>query len=74
MKTRNLLYLILLMVMMFIGIPKTSNAAPPDNPCHTITITCPDGSKASGYVCSDEDFAEFIRAFCKIEINIEIIS
>ena len=32
------------------------------------------GSKAPGYVCSDEDFAEFIRAFCKIEINIEIIS
>lgn len=74
MKTRNLLYLFSLLIMMFVSIPKISNAAPPDNPCHTVTITCPDGSKASGYVCSDEDFAEFIRAFCKIEINIEIIS
>ena len=74
MKTRNLLYLILLMVMMFISIPKISNAAPPDNPCKSVVVTCPDGIQASGYVCSDEDLAEFIRAFCKIEINIEIIS
>lgn len=30
MKTRNLLYLISLMAIIFISIPKISNAAPPD--------------------------------------------
>ena len=73
MKTRNLLYLISLMAMMFISIPKISNAAPPDNPCYTVLITCPDGTQASGYVCSDEDLVAFFAAFCKLELNMEII-
>lgn len=74
MKTRNLLYLILLMVMMFIGIPKTSNAAPPDDPCKSVVVTCPDGTQASGLVCEDEDLEVLISIFCKIEIDIEVLN
>lgn len=74
MKTRNLLYLILLMVMMFIGIPKISNAAPPDDPCKSVVVTCPDGTQASGLVCEDEDLEVLISIFCKIEIDIEVLN
>lgn len=74
MKTRKLLYLILLLAMVFIAISKKSNAATPDNPCKTVIVTCPDGTQASGLVCEDEDLEVLISFFCKIEIDIEVIN
>ena len=61
------------MAMMFINIPKISNAAPPDNPCKSVVVTCPDGTQASGLICNDEDLEVLISHFCKIEIDIEVL-
>lgn len=71
MKTRNLLYLISLLALMFVSIPKTSNAAPPDGPCPNILITCPDGTQITGYVCNEEDLIFYLQYFCKLEVKIE---
>ncbi|MBE6343092.1 MAG: hypothetical protein E7065_06830 [Lentimicrobiaceae bacterium] len=73
MKTRNLLYLFSLLIMMFVSIPKISNAAPPDDPCKLVEITCPDGTLASGLVCNEEDLTFYLEYFCKLEVKIEII-
>ena len=69
MKTRKLLYLISLLALMFIGIPKISNAAPPDNPCKSVEITCPDGTQSSGLVCDEFDFITLLEIFCNVEIS-----
>ncbi|MBQ8223678.1 MAG: hypothetical protein IJZ87_10135 [Bacteroidales bacterium] len=70
---KSILYLISLLAMMFIAIPKISNAAPPDNPCKLVEITCPDGTQASGLVCDEEDLTFYLEYFCKLEVKIEII-
>ena len=69
MKTRNLLYLILLMVMMFISIPKISNAAPPDEEdCKSVYIICDDGSISGiAIVCNDHDYMVWKELLCDSE-------
>lgn len=66
MKTRNLLYLISLMAIIFISIPKISNAAPPDeDDCCGVYIECPDGSIVGmGIVCNDSDYDVLQEIFC----------
>lgn len=66
---KSILYLISLLAMMFIAIPKISNAAAPEEDCQAVVFTCPDGTQGMGVVCNENDLSILKSIFCKVEVK-----
>lgn len=68
MKTRNLLYLLSLMAIIFISIPKILNATEPDEDCGPIIFTCPDGTQGMGIICTYTDYLALVELLCNPQV------
>lgn len=67
---KSILYLISLLAMMFIAIPKISNAAAPEEEenCRGVYVYCDDGSIGGmGVVCNDSDYETLQELFCNVD-------